>query len=114
METIEMTLRGLPVEMKGNTIYITLRYSEDGQFSINDKIKEYIDRGYKVEVSVDGQVTYLDVRTNYVSKERVVTKFKDSQDWFKYWYEVGDKPAQEVIDFENIQDNVHAIQRKHG
>ena len=99
METREMTLRGLPVEIEGKTIYITLRYSDNGQFSLNDKIKAYIDRGYKVEVTVDGQVTYVDATTEYVDKERVATKFTDSQDWFKYIYKVGGKQSQEEIDF---------------
>lgn len=96
METIEMTLRGLPVVLEGKTIYIELRDSDNGQFSLNDKIKEYIDRGYKAEVTIDGQVTYIDITTEYIEKERVATKFKDSPDWYKYIYAVGDK--EEIFD----------------
>ena len=90
----KIKLRGESVEIRGRKIYLAINKSQAGMFSISDKIREYLGKGFTAKVMVDGGVRYLKGDTPYSFKERVKTKFPNASDWYRYWYSVDPVPEK--------------------
>ena len=63
------TLRGQNVSIGHKRLYIEIRKPLGNVFSISDKIKEYMDKGYEVTIKVRHRIILLNKFTPYRQKE---------------------------------------------
>jgi hypothetical protein len=83
-----MNLRGQEVTISGKTIKLSIRKPLGNVFSVNDKIYEYLKKGYELVVSLDGKEVKLDGSSSFLRREEVKSKYLGSPSWYRYWYRV--------------------------
>tara|TARA_Y100001951_G_C11281325_1_gene265578 strand:- start:287 stop:610 length:324 start_codon:yes stop_codon:yes gene_type:complete len=93
---MKIMLRGIPVEVRGNNVYVTINKPQKGMFSLSDKIKEYIDTGHNVFVEVDGETQIINKKISYAFKENVKSKFPTANDWSRYWYSIDKNESLDI------------------
>lgn len=92
-----MKLRGQEVLRCGKTLYLTIKKPYGNTFSISDKLKSYINRGYTLCVKIPHKEVYITQETPFLRKEVVPSKFEGSDPWHRYWYKTNVGEQKELF-----------------
>ena len=92
-----ITLRGQLLNINDNTIFFNILKPLKNTFSINDKIYEFLTKGYIAQVTILTQKVILTKDTPFIKKEEVKSKFIGASPWSRYWYKIKDLGQQELF-----------------
>jgi hypothetical protein len=74
------------INREKGTLSITIKRAQKSSFSISDMAKDYVARGYKALVTVEGHLVEITQSTPVLFKETVPSKFAGMGPWYRYWY----------------------------
>lgn len=90
-------LRGVLVNLdkERKCLHMVIRKPLGDKFSISDKVKSYIDRGWKTFIQLPTETIVITKEKSYAKKETRLSKFSGAPHWYLYWYSIKEIKRQD-------------------